>query len=295
MRTPSILACGLLLCSFLLCGACTQIVDVDDYSFDRDPCGPRPDLCPPGGERLTFIMAASDIPRPDMAGHRNGFDLDGTSEAICGQPDLTNRDGVRGVDNQLAQVLELYESLAGIDIAADNRASYTRGETLTLFFLDDYDGPNDDCFGLSYREARVPEGVDIADLDADLDGELDPGLTWNYGASLFRSPTACSIDGRIYVHFLDSVVGFVGGIPGEVSAQRGRLEMTIDADGGRAHGLIGGALRLADLNAGLPAEVVEFLRPRADIAPSTRDAYDCASISFAVEFEAIPAVRGAPL
>ena len=106
---------------------------------------------------------------------------------------------------------------------------------------------------------------------------------------------ACSIDGRIYVHFLDSVVGFVGGIPGEVSAQRGRLEMTIDADGGRAHGLIGGALRLADLNAGLPAEVVEFLRPRADIAPSTRDAYDCASISFTVEFEAIPAVRGAPL
>jgi len=292
MRTPSLLACCL---SLVVSSGCTQIVDVDDYSFDSDPCGPRPDICPPGGESRTFIMAASDIPRRDSEGRRNGFDLDGTTDAICGQPDLTNRDGVRGVDNQLAQVLELYESLAGIDIAADNRATYARGETVTLFFIDDYDGPDDDCFGLSYREARVPPGVDIADLDADLDGELDPDLTWNYGTPLFRSPTACSVDGRIYVHFPNSVVGFVGGIPGEVSTQRGRLEMTIDADGGRARGLIGGALRLADLNAGLPAEVVEFLRPRADIAPSTRDAYDCASISFAVEFEAIPAVRGLPL
>jgi hypothetical protein len=273
---------------------CTQLVEVDDYTFDRDPCGPRPETCPAGGESLTFVIAGSDIPRTDEAGRRNGFDLDGTSDAICGQPDLTDRDGVRGVDNQLAIVLELYESLAGLDLAADNRAAYTRGEMLTLYFLDDYDGPDDDCFEVSYREARLPDGVDIADLDADLDGELDPGLTWNYGPPLFRSPTSCSIDGVIHAHFLDSVVGFLG-VGGEVSTQRGRVEMSIDEGGDRVHGMIGGALRLVDLNDGLPAEVVEFLRPRADIYPSIRDAYDCASISFAIDFEAIPALRGAPL
>lgn len=274
---------------------CSQIVDVDEYTFDRDVCGPRPEVCPPGGESLTFVIVGSDIPRGDATGRRDGFDLDGTADPICGQMDFTAPDGEVGVDNQLAPMLELYESLAMIDIEADNRATYARGETVSIFFLDEYDGPDDDCFVVSYREARVPEGVTVEMLDADLDGELDAGLTWDYGPPLFRTPTACSIDGVVHARFLDAVVGFLSGVAGDVNAERGRVRLTIDADGLRARGLIGGALRLVDLVGGLPAEIVEFLRPRADIAPSTRDARDCASISFAVDVVAVPAVRGAPL
>lgn len=274
---------------------CSQIVDVDDYTFDRDPCGPRPEVCPSGGESLTFVIVGSDVPRADATGRRDGFDLDGTADPICGQADFTDRAGEPGVDNQLAPVLELYESLAMLDLRADNRALYARGETVTVLFLDEYDGPDDDCFVVSYREARVPEGVTLELLDADLDGELDPGLTWDYGPALFRTPTACSIDGVIHARFLDAVVAFLAGVTQDVNAERGRVRLVIDEDGQRARGMIGGALRLVDLVGGLPAEVVEFLRPRADISPSARDAYDCASISFAIELDAVPAVRGAPL
>ncbi len=279
----------------VLLGGCSQVIDVDDYDFDRDPCGPRPAMCPPGGESLTFVIVGSDVPRADASGRRDGFDLDGTADAICGQTDFTDHSGVPGVDNQLAPVLELYESLAMIDIRADNRATYARGETVSLFFLEDYEGPDDDCFVVSYREARVPEGVSVDMLDTDLDGELDADLVWDYGPPLFRSPTACSIDGVIHARFLDAVVGFLSGVAGDVNAESGRVRLELDPDRLRARGMIGGALRLSDLTGGLPAELVEFLRPRADISPSTRDARDCASISFAVDIEAVPGVRGAPL
>ena len=139
----------------------------------------------------------------------------------------------------------------------------------------------------------MPEGVTVADLAVDLDGELDPGLTWDYGTPLLRDATACTIDGVVHAQFPEAVVSFLG-VAAEVTAERTRIRMPIAAD--RVTGAsLGGSLCLTDLMRVLPPELVEFLRPRADIAPSTRDARDCSSISFGLTFEAVPAERGSML
>ncbi len=279
---------GVALLSLLAGAGCTQVVDVDEYTFVSDPCGEPPPSCT-GGRDLTFVVVVADTPPEDEAGRRDGFDVDGTSDAICGQRDFVSPSGETGIDNQLAVVLDLYASLEGIDLREQNRATYLRGEYLTAFFVAGYEGPEDDCVQVSYRAARLPEGVPPSSLDADLDGEIDPGLTFDFGPPLLRDASACVIDGVLHASF-EPALATIPVIATEARVERGRLRATLDED--RTSFLLGITLRLQDLAAALPAEVVEFLRPRADVAPSTRGSRDCSAISFAFESEAVPAVRG---
>jgi hypothetical protein len=279
---------GVALLSLLAGAGCTQVVDVDEYTFVSDPCGDPPPSCT-GGRDLTLVVVVADTPHEDEAGRRDGFDVDGTSDAICGQRDFVSPTGETGIDNQLAVVLDLYASLEGIDLREQNRSTYVRGEYLTTLFIGGYDGPDDDCVQVSYRAARLPEGVAPSTLDADGDGEIDPGLTFDYGPPLLRDTSACVIDGVVHASF-EPALATIPVIATEARVERGRLRATLGET--RTSFLLGITLRLEDLTTALPAEVLEFLRPRADVAPSTRGSRDCSAISFAFESEAVPAVRG---
>jgi hypothetical protein len=280
---------ALLVHGLLVHGAsgCTQLVDPSRFTFDVDPCAPVEGDCT-GGTSLTFLVVAADTPAVDAERRRDGFDLDGTSEAVCARPDLSSPTGQSGIDNEIAGMVELYESSTGVDLREEGRSANLRGEDLVVFFVDHYDGPNDDCVQVTQRRARVPAGTVLADLDGDGDGEIDPGLNFDFGSPTMRDPDACVLGGVAHARFGDVEVAL---LEGSTQARDVRLRMPISAV--RIEGaLIGGAVPLDDLLSVVPPALVEFIRPRADLGATAREANDCTAISFGLGFEMVPAERG---
>ena len=265
---------------------CAQVVNFDEYTYDIDPCGPQPVSCDSGSE-MAYVMTSFDIPRA-VGGRRDGFDLDATSDPICGQQDLTSPRGEGGVDNQVSATVELYEGLERVNVGVQAREGFLRGEGLVVLGLRGVDSlENDNCVDLSSRSARVPTSLPLSSLDVDDDGTLDPNLSFEVEAAAYRDPTACIIAGVVHARF-GTVLTRTPGIVGEVTAERMRMRMSITPSS--VQGTIGGALLLDGLLGGIAPEIVEFLRGRADIGPSSPSARDCESISFAVVFEGTPAM-----
>lgn len=275
--------------ALLLAGstACTATVDLD-YSFDVDPCGPRPLSCPPSGAGATWLVVNGGAARSDAEGRRAGFDLDGTAESICGQPDFLSPNGEPGIDDQLGFALETGERLSGRDFWAEQRALVVAGGETTAVFVDGLDGPNDDCVEVTLRLVVPSSSVTPADRDANGDGELDPNLTYDYSAPTLRAPTACVVDGVLHARFGDAEFEVAPGLRSVV--RHARLRATLDPE------------RIDDalVGAGFPVSEIERLRPdltafvqnAADLDPSARDAADCTNASFALQWQLVPMTRG---
>ena len=247
-------------------GSCTSIVQVDDYTFDVDPCAPRATACT-GGRELAFIIRASDYAHADAAGHRDGVDLDGTDASICGQTDFVAPDGRRAIDDQMGPIFELYEDLSHTDLSDMAHDQALAGTNLALVVLSHVDDiENDDCIGIDTRTGYLPDGMTAADLDGDGDGLIDPGLTFDYASPPVGDDTACSIDHVIQARFPATLTLFPSTmLTGTVD--RSRIRMSVGVT--ESNAVFGGSIRVADL-AGLPPAVVEFIRPRADLDPSSR-------------------------
>lgn len=270
----------LLLAVLVATSGCTQLVDVSDYAFDEDPCGPAPPECEPTGERLVYVAAAGGMVRADAMGRRDGFDLDGTSDRICGQPDFVSPTGEEGIDNQGSFLVEAVERSAMIDTWEMNRADYADGRDALVLVIDRYDGPDDPCVEVRQlvADVRAPELP-----DADGDGELDPGLPFANVRPGFRSTSACVIDGVVHGRF-DGSASFLGD---SVDAIRGRLRARLDPT--RIRGaLVGAAVSVEDIAMLFP-EAASAIRTLADTDPSARGARDCRALSSALSFDFVPA------
>jgi hypothetical protein len=269
-----------------LSAGCAQIVTFDEYTYDIDPCGSQPPECETGND-LAYITTVLDLAREGTGNTRDGFDLDATSEAICGQRDLISPSGVSGVDNQLAPIVELYESLEGVNVGSQLREAFLRGEGLTLIRLRGVDSlENDACVDVSSRTARLPASEPLSSLDSNGDGLIDPSVAFEVEAPTMRDATGCIINGVLHARF-PPVPTVIPGIAGEVIAERQRMRASISTSS--IQGALGGALSVDGLIGGVPPEIVEFLRGRADISPSSPTARDCESISFGVVFDGVPA------
>lgn len=275
--------------SSLWAGSCASLVDLEPYAFDEDPCDPRPRVCT-GGREMVFVVQRSDVPRLDEQGRRDGFDLDGTTDAVCGQRDVEAPDGRPGIDNQMAGILELYEGLTMDTLPAVSARQVVSGEDIQFIVLSHVDDlQDDDCVSVARRPGALPSGTRPEDLDTDGDGLLDPGLTFDFGGARGHDDTACIQGGVVHARFLP-IFDNLPGTEIEGTVERGRLRMSVSEQGsGRA--LLGGSVRIADLSS-LPTAVVEFLRPRADLSPSSRTARDCSSISFGIHLDVVPAQLG---
>lgn len=272
-----------------LATGCTSLVSVDQYSFDVDPCPPQLRECE-GGREIAFVVRSSDVARADSVGRREGFDLDGTDAPICGQRDLGAPDGRTAIDNQMAGILELYEDIAGVNIREDAEAQILAGSGIQLVVLSHVDDlEQDDCVEVTQRTGVFPEGVTSADVDADGDGLLDPGLTFDYLPARGHDASACVIDGVVHARF-PPVVDTLSGTSIEATVDRGRLRMPITPEGS-AGAVLGGSIRISELTS-LPPAVIEFLRPRADLDPSSLTTRDCSSISFGVLLDLVPCTLG---
>jgi hypothetical protein len=288
-RAPSRETAALCASVALLLGGCASIVDIDHYGFDEDPCGPRPSSCV-GGREVAFVVRRSELPRLDEMGRRDGFDLDGTGDAVCGHRDLTAPDGRDGIDNQMTEILELYEQLAMVSLPTASARSVLAAEDLQLIILSHVDDlRNDDCVSVARRPGTLPAGTTLEELDQDGDGLLDPDLTFDVGGARGYDDTACIRDGLVEARFLP-IYDTLPGTEIEGIVERGRLRMNLATEQPYS-ALLGGSVRLADLDS-LPVAVTEFLRPRADLEPSSRSARDCSAISFGIYLDLAPCTLG---
>jgi hypothetical protein len=271
--------------------SCSTLVDVDEYAFDESPCGPRPPACEPGGAERVYAIQWVDIPRLDSEGRRDGFDLDGTEDAICNARDFVAPDGRRGIDQQMAGLLEVLENASGQNTRVDSGAAAARGEDVGLIVISGLDDEeNDPCVEVTQRSAYLPAGTTVESLDRERDNLLDENVTFDYGTARERDPVACIVDGTLYARFPPTTrVSPVGG--GEVTAYRGRMRMGIAGEGAQS-GLFGGSLHVDELPM-IDETALRVLRQAADLEPSARGVSDCQGISFALIMQAVPARLGA--
>lgn len=214
------------------------IPPLDTATPDAGPVGPITRLTVI--DDLVFTTADGDI--------APGFDLDGvvsdgSSETTCYSIDYVSPEGVEGIDNKLAGLVPFFEAF-GIGAAQGliKDAIETGGILLMLQLSDIDDLQNDDEITVTLRAGS---GVPLLGTD----GKLLPGQTFSIHEDTPDSMgTGRIVDGRIEAGPLEvSIPIVVFGIRYDLTFLDTRLEATWTEDGGLALGMLGGAIRIAEL------------------------------------------------
>lgn len=277
-----------LLLAALAVSGCTAAVDVDNYTFDVDPCGYEITECEPGGAEYTFVSNTGDLPREMEGGLLDGFDFDGTDETICRRMDkISPITGEGGIDNQLTGLGELLEMATMMNIADITRATIVSGDSLQVLQIQGADSlENDPCVSVRIRQAELRATDTVEYLDADGDGYLDADLTLAQGYVSSEDRTGCIIDGVVHARFTGGDVFRFGGsdLQGERLRLRGRIH-----EEGIDEAVLGGSVTVDSLaqsfrDGGL--DITTLLQSSADLDPDASN--QCASISWALSVTAIP-------
>jgi len=257
----------------------------------------RPPCSSPGAHRAvvltTFAFTRADPARGDVV---DGFDLDGHVSAAgdrvgCRQGDFTSPEGARGVDNQIARLLPIVDSMTGGAFDGLIQSSVNNGQLLVAVAMDGVDDPrDDDCVTLTfYRVVGVPfVGSDLR-IDADQTFDVD------------RAHPPARVPARIRGGVIETDVFE---LPFPVAALDARF--TLDLHGARVRarlgadgslsGVVGGGIVVQTFGEkiqrfGIGAELQRIflttLRLMADLAPDAGGT--CQQISVGLRFEARPA------
>ena len=289
--------------------------DPDAGPMDPDTGRVRTDAGGPGESRF-YALQVLDLGAPDPAGDPEivpGFDLDGrvsdtTDNETCRKQDFTSPppDSEMGVDNQLGPILSEQEEM--FHIRQNLRNSLADGRLIVLIEVSDiHDFENDDWVVVDFMFGVLPAGVAAPMVDAS--GRILPGQTFDVQASsldadmmtpLIRFDGAQIIDGRVSTGAADFAIAIPYDMDTdfELDIKRSRTRFDI-ADTTLARGVLGGSLRVDETAAAIAAADPEMfdedlvrlvLESAADL---DRDAAaDCTSVSVAMVFDAVSAVRG---
>jgi len=274
---------------------CTLATDTSPYVFVDSPC-PRPAQPCTGGRTLWFVSATGDIAR-QTGNVIPGFNLDGTSDPVCGHADVVSPTGTPGIDNALAPLLAGVEGSQPKTWDQIELDGILEGRSLQIVEVEHVDDlGSDDCIGVQLRHAFVPPGEDVATyLDANMDRVLDSDLVLDYGSSSARDDRACIIDGVLHAD--------MGDAPTSIPSSTNPVEVTTTALNVRAeisetaltNGWEGGGLSLADivrvLDLADDSPLVSVLESAADLYPGPDGR--CSHLSIALVFDSIPFVPGA--
>lgn len=182
-------------------------------------------------------------------GVSRGFDLDGRISAAgdpetCGKADFTAPDGTRGIDNQIAYLAPVLDTLFNGAVDGLIAMGITQGTMLVGIGIDHVDSTqNDDCVSLSVWTLRRP-----SELTVGTDGQLDPNQTFDVdsaqriarGTGVIRDGVLLSdpMDVDVRVRILDANFG--------LAMKAGRVRARFDANGDIS-GELGGGLLLDDV------------------------------------------------
>lgn len=249
-----------LLLAALACVACADESAAPVVTADAGPVLRCDVSKPPTMVFSRFAFARLDTMR---AGVADGFDLDDhdsyTGDSVgCRRPDYTAPDGRAGIDNQLAVLIPVVDSMTGGALDGAIQGAINNGQLLVAFTVEDVQSRCDDPdVTLVVRRAS---GMPFVGADM----RLDPGQTFD----VVRDAPVTRVHGRI-----------VGGVlttdpvdlplPVEVLTARftlnlygARIRMRFDDNGG-GEGVIGGGISIEEFT-----EVVSTFK----IPTSLRDA-----------------------
>lgn len=251
----------------------------------------------PGRQRAVVLVSYGFVRADPMRGNVvDGFDLDGRTSAAgdpagCRHADFVSPEGTPGVDNQVARLLPVVDSMTGGAFDGLIQAAVNNGQLLVAVTLDGVDDlQNDACVRLSFQRVQ---GVPFVGSDM----RLDPGQTFD----LSREEPVTRVTGRIRDGVLEAGpfelpfpfaaldARFVLDLHGA------RVRARVGADGSLT-GVIGAGLSWREfgetvtrygIGAGLQSMLLGALRLFADLAPD--DGGMCQQISVGMRFDARPA------
>lgn len=255
----------------------------------------------PEGEGITLLTAVDTLgfTRSDAPGIAPGFDLDGrvsdTADATtCRKPDFTSPDGEPGVDNQLATLVPLFETVGIGAVEGLVQDSIEQGGLLIMLELADlHDLEND-----AQVTARLRLGSGTPLLGTD--GLLLSGQTFDVhpASQDVVVENARVVDGVFEGGPLEAVLPIVVfGVEYSLPIHNAHLRARLTYDGGLVDGLLGGEVVIEDIltiasrannndQSILPAVRV-VLNGRGDLDPDENGL--CRRISGTFDFTAVSA------
>jgi hypothetical protein len=255
------------------------------FACSSEPLQPEPELA---------VLRELRFVREDPEGVSSGMNLDGFVSEVndgrsCFKEDFTSPDGEPGIDNELARLLAL------VDVAGENaveslvQGSINEGRLLMIIEVT----PKGDT-----ADVRVLRGADVPLLGAD--GLILSGQTLGLDAEplLGQIEGVPLTDGSIVTEpFSLRLPVVVFSQLYEVQMPKANLRFTVAPDGSIERGLIAGGipieqlltvLRTASMFAGdFEALFGDAIRESGDL--DRDDAGACATLSAAVEFDAVQA------
>jgi cytochrome c5 len=249
-----------------------------------------------GGTSHTSIVSKLAFAR-QKEGVTAGFDIDGfTSDGFqseqqetlsCSQMDFEDANGKQGIDNQLARLMPLLDTVTAADVNLIIKGAIENGQLLTTVTLDGVDDlQNDPCVEVTFKAA-------LGTPTLGTDDELDPSQTFEHDTT---GPTSRAIgaikDGYLEVgpFELDLLV-VVFAEKFNLHLSRARVRTKLDpSEPGRMVGAIGGGVKIQeleeiiqqfDLNSGERDAAANFIKGLGDLDydPATKK---CGSISVGV-------------
>lgn len=256
-------------------------------------CGDDPDhhprdagTCDAGGDLdHAVVIDALLFGRELEDGVSDGFDLDGTTDAVCGIPDFAGPDGGEGIDNAFAYLLPALELTEAAAVESLVQAAIDSGALLVTFELEGLDDlVNDDCVDLVVGRAA---GVPMVGTD----GQLLPGQTLDRDPAIppVRIEDVAVVDGTFEAPFSITLPVTIFEVDLEFTLLDGRIRGTIDPDG-TVHGVFGGGVDIdyllsialeENVDSDLHDILAALLGTWSDLAPDGTGTCTQVSITFA--------------
>jgi len=290
---PGLARAGAALAAAVLLASCGNDIPVNAEGPNTEPGSPVT-----GETRLTVIDVIS-FTREDPIGVAPGFDIDDKvsppgDDASCGHGDFTSPDGEPGVDNQLALITPLFDTVGIGAVEGFVQAAVEEGGLLIMWHVEGIDDLVND------PEVTVTLRFGQGNPLLGTDGVLLSGQTFHPDP---ESPNLTIPSARIEDGVL--ITGsFHAGLPIVVfevlyilDMMDARMRAELTYDGGLTNGVLGGRVSIANLmeiaeraeleSGGIIDAVTLILGGMGDMSPDEDG--ECQDLSAALTFSAVSA------
>jgi len=276
-------------------------MELADAGVDMSP-PPAPLDCTGADDRCLFVVSTLSIGTEDPdTGAVPGFDLDGrisdaTDDLGCNQEDWVSPDGVPGIDNQVASLGPVLETVSGEDLQDAIDASLADGSLILLMELEGVDATSDETVTLDVASGSTVDG-DPPTLDG---SAIAPGQSFTIDLTPVDGATAVLRDGVLEasVSELPLALPIDATTTLDLLIRGARLRATVTEVPSLEDGLIGGSLAVdefvtafqvvaPDVDSALIRSVLEGV---ADLEPDGDGI--CQAVSIGITFESVEADEG---
>jgi hypothetical protein len=245
---------------------------------------------------LLSVISVINFTREIEDGVAVGFDVDGVvsedgDDESCGHADFVSPDGTKGIDNQLALITPLFDTVGIGAVEGFVQAAVEQGGLLIMWEVKGVDDTQNDDEVL----VRLRFGTGKPLLGTD--GLLLSGQTFHINPdSPEREVKGSIVDGQLRTEVFEAVLPIVVfEVAYELIIYEARMTADVSYDGGLVNGILGGRVTIenlltiaerAELEAGGIYEAVTFLLDgMADMSPNEDG--ECQDLSAALTFTSV--------